>query len=125
MRIISFAWTVAPLLAGRKTKTRRDWDYFRAKSFSIGERVLAYDEAPRFGGEQIAIIEITKKPVQQYTERMTEEDYEAEGFKYMEEQGLLVQGKPPRVFFEDWRDASEKVWVIEFRVTQTIMGVML
>jgi len=78
MKIISFAWTTEALLAGKKSCTRRCWSYDYGERFKTGDIVQAYDKSPRFGGKQIAIIEITAA-YWEYLQDMPKSDLEAEG----------------------------------------------
>jgi hypothetical protein len=117
MKIISFAWTSVPLLARRKTRTRRQWDDNYAATFKLGETVQAYDRSPRFKGKRIALIKILSLEKQDIS-LLAEEDYEKEGFKYMEEQGLKMPGRfanqSPRIAFNQWRNAGGEYWVVDF-----------
>lgn len=117
-KIISFAWTTPPLLANRKTRTRRQWDDNYAKSFKMGDVCQAYNRHPRFKGKKVATIKITGKKKEDIS-LMPDDDYEKEGFKYMEEQGLKVWGKDPRQAFEDWRNDGGIYWVVDFEVLET------
>ncbi len=56
--IISFAWTTAALLEGRKTVTRREWTDKHAAKFKPGDLVDAWDKSPRFKGKKVAVIRI-------------------------------------------------------------------
>ncbi len=114
MKIISFAWTTGAFLAGRKCRTRRYWNDDYAARFKERELVQAFDRQPRFGGKKIGVIEIIgiRKG---NTSELIEEDFEAEGFKFMEEEEILIWKKNPRKAFEDWKKQHEDVWVIDFR----------
>lgn len=122
--IISFAWTTEALLESRKKRTRRYWSLAYAKRFAVGSSHQAYDRLPRVHGKQVGVVEITKIPHTELTATMTEEDYELEGLKYMEEKGLYIpvrtiDGKKvppmhPRRFFEAWKEANENPFVIDF-----------
>ena len=129
MKIISFAWTTPALLAGRKTCTRRNWNNNYARSFKLGEQEQAYDKSPRIGGQQVGIVRLVVEPI--YTMDMPEEDYEAEGLAWMEEQGLMVpvtdihsQKKlpyHPRRFWEDWKaNITEPLWVVRFELVYKV-----
>jgi len=115
--IISFAWTTYAFLARRKTVTRREWDDEYAERFKTGSIHQAYDKSPRYGGKQIGriqILSITREPIV----KMPESDYDAEGFKYMEEQGLTIWKKPPRQAFERWKPNGGSYWVVRFKVLE-------
>lgn len=116
--IISYVWTISALLAGQKKRTRRHWADSYARRFLVGSTHQAYNKSPRVHGHQVGTVLITSTPFKQRTSLMTEEDYELEGLKYMEEQGLLIRGNiTPRSFFELWKAADDEVWVIDFEFT--------
>jgi hypothetical protein len=115
MKIISFALTVPALLAGRKSRTRREWPDRYASMFKAGDHCQAFDRSPRFGGKQIAIIEIIEIKKQHLSE-MNAEDYEKEGFKYFEDNGLKIWNKEATQAFNDWREDDQEVYVIDFKV---------
>ena len=82
--ILSFAWTVSPLLAGCKTVTRRDWSpgYVRQwqRAWDEGRLVHdAYDKSPRSGGHKIGEISLTCRPYLERLGDMPEADVGAEG----------------------------------------------
>lgn len=122
MKIISFAWTTPALLAGRKTCTRRDWNADYARRFKSGELVQAYDKNPRAGGKKVGIIRLVGEPY--YSDIMPEDDYDAEGLAWMEEQDLMVPVEDvkskkklpmhPRRFWEAWKTQNYKLWIIKF-----------
>lgn len=122
--IISFAWTTDAVLAGRKKRTRRFWSRDYALRFKPNSLHQGYNKLPRVGGHQIGIVTITQIPHTQLTALMTEEDYELEGLKYMEEVGLYIpvrtiDGKKvppmhPRRFFEAWKETNDNPFVIDF-----------
>jgi hypothetical protein len=91
---MSFAYTLAPFLAGVKSRTRREWMGDYAKSFKKGVNVVALNRNYMYGGKRIAIIELTADPFVQNTSKMTEEDFVKEGFQYMSEKGILFRGCP-------------------------------
>jgi hypothetical protein len=112
MMHISFAWTTPALLARRKTCTRRNWSRKHAEKFHGADLAWGLDKSFRFGGRRVAIVQLTVDPYVESTADMPEEDYEAEGLAWMEEQGLLIRGKHPREFWDDWRAAAEPVYVV-------------
>jgi len=115
MKIISFAWTTPALLANRKTVTRREWSEDYARRFKADDLVAAYDKNPRNGGKQVATIRLTCDPYLEPPNQMPISDFEAEGFAYLAEQGMLFEGYDPRKFFQLWRAAIDPVWVIRFQ----------
>src|ERR1017187_9332438 len=102
MMIVSFAWTTAAFLAGRKTRTRRLWDDQYAAKFHIGDTIQAYDKTPRAHGKLIgyAVIKGLKK---EHISLMPDGDFEKEGFAYMKEKGLKFLGMDPETQLRTWR----------------------
>ena len=119
MRIISFAWTTPALLAGCKTVTRREWLQKFADGWRKGTVAQAYDKNPRFKGKRVGHIELTQDPYQERTCDIPDEDYEAEGFGYMERNNILIRGKTPREFWNAWREGPGELWVVRFRLLDT------
>lgn len=119
MRTISFAWTTPALLAGRKTVTRRGWADGWAAGFRAGDLVAAYDRQPRFGGHQVATIRLTADPYKQNTALAPPDDWEAEGFGYLEELGAKVDGLSPRTLWRAWHLQPRDMWVIRFELVAT------
>lgn len=81
---ISFAWTLEPLLAGKKTVTRRKWAKRTIKrwqrAWDNGPRLHdAYDKLPCWGGKKIGYIGLTARPYMERLADMPESDVEAEG----------------------------------------------
>jgi len=124
VKIISFAWTTPALLARRKTCTRRDWDANYALRFKAGELVQAYDKSARVGGKKVGVIRLVGDPF--YSPLMPDDDYEAEGLAWMEEQGLMVpvtdiKSKKklpmhPRRFWVAWKLQNYPLWVVRFEL---------
>ena len=114
MKIISYAWTTPALIALRKRCTRREWDDAYALTWHKGDYAAAYDRLPRAGGKQIGIVRLTASPYKERTGLMPDADYDNEGLKWMEEQGLLILEKNPREFWEEWRASDEELWVVRF-----------
>jgi len=116
---ISFAWTTDALLALRKTCTRRSWtDSYAARftrAYERGEPVDAYNKNPRNGGKTVGQIRLTCAPYKQLMGNFPAADYENEGFKWMEEKGLKIQGCDPIDFCQQWINTNEEVWVVRFK----------
>ena len=107
--IISFAWTLEPLMAGRKTCTRRRWSerHFQlwVKAWREGRHVHdAYDRLPHRGGTKQTDIRMTCEPYRERLADMPEADLEAEG-------GLWPTKEE---FIELFGDPEEVVAVIRF-----------
>ncbi len=117
MMIISFAWTTPALLAGEKTRTRRDWSDEYAKKFKVGDLIQAYDKQPRFKGKKVAIIKITNIEKEDIS-LMPDEDYIKEGFAYLERINKEIFGKNPRTAFQEWREEGGEYWVIDFEILE-------
>ena len=81
---ISFAWTTAALLSGRKSCTRRRWSarHYGAwrQAWREGRRDhQAWDKSPRAGGRRVGTIRLTCEPYKERLADMPEGDVEAEG----------------------------------------------
>jgi|SRR3990167_1820424 len=111
--IISFAWTKDAFLNNRKSVTRRSWKEDYAKRFQVGSIHNAYDKSPLYGGKIIGKIKVSAL-YQQNIQYMPKEDYEKEGFKFMEEKGIKIWNKEPRKAFDDWKKEDKIYWVLEF-----------
>ena len=94
MMIVSFAWTTPAVVARRKTRTRREWSENYASKFKAGRICQGYDKGPRVGGKPIHLIRIMCDPWIQNTSELGDDDFEYEGFNYMEENRILFRGKP-------------------------------
>ena len=116
MLIISFGWTTPALFAGRKTVTRRRWAQSHASKFKAGSLAAAYNHLPRIHGHRVAIIRILRQPYLEPASQMPPEDFENEGFQFMLEQGLTIDGIQPHVFWEAWKASSEPLWVVRFQL---------
>ncbi|MGB8647282.1 MAG: hypothetical protein WCF84_18740 [Anaerolineae bacterium] len=128
MLAISFAWTTAAVRARRKTVTRRQWtDYWAhlfARAFERNELIAALDKDRRAGGKQFGTIRLTRAPYQESESLMPDEDYEGEGFAFLDE---YPQFKPAK-----WRGASLRelfgqsrlegavVYVVRFEVVDLV-----
>lgn len=135
MRIISFAWTTPALVTGNKTVTRREWNDRYGESFRAGEMIAAYDRNPRFRGRHVATIRLTEKPLR--TTLIPREDWEREGFAYLESINAKVNGRTPRELWEDWLSdplgLARSFWVVRFELVsvepipdeQRLQGVLL
>ena len=121
MKIISFAATSAPLLAGAKTRTVRRWTQGHAET--IHGTVQAYDRSPRYGGKRIALLSVRSV-------FRTEPDVDGrwppslewkqargpEGLAWMEERGLLCGKVEPRVYYESILDGAGWLYVVDFEL---------
>lgn len=80
--LISFSWTVGPLLAGVKTLTWREWDDAFAAKFRPGQLVDAWDRGPRQHGKKVATIKIISVAKMSLAD-LSDDDYEAEGLGWL------------------------------------------
>ena len=103
--IISFAWTTADFIAGRKTATRRFWNNLYAAKFPVGSVHKAYDKSPRFGGKQIGLIRITAC-FKQFLEEMTSDD--------LAQEGTLWSSVDEYVYMMCAQGKGNYPWVIKF-----------
>jgi hypothetical protein len=125
---ISFAWTVPALLAGEKSRTRRQWDADYARRFTAGQQALAFDRSPRFAGRPVALIELTAAPVLEPISAMPDKDFEREGFGFFERHPEAVPASDPlgiraygaRRAFERWREAGGDYYIVDFKLLNKI-----
>lgn len=123
MKIISFGKTTPALLAGEKTVTRRDWAQKHARMFHAGEVVQAWSQTPRVpGAERVATIRLTEAPTLQWTRTLPAEDFAAEGFAYMEREGLLLDGVPVREVWANWQRWPQLLYVVRFELLEVGSG---
>lgn len=123
MLIIAFAWTTAAFEAGAKTCTRRRWGDEYASRFKPGTVCQGWDNGPRNGGTIKGLLRITKKPYKENTRDMPDEDFDNEGFRWMEEQGMMFRGITPRKFWEGWKNLAEDVYVVRFIKLESPSGI--
>ncbi|MDE1858813.1 MAG: hypothetical protein KGI26_07090 [Thaumarchaeota archaeon] len=125
--IIAFSVTTPAFIAGRKHRTRRTWKDAHAARV---QRVIdakgtldAWDFSPRVGPMRVARgLSKPKKVgllrplslVREDISTMQDGDFELEGFKYLQEQGLTIFGKEPWRAFLDWRSDGGEYWVLDF-----------
>lgn len=126
MHGLSFVWTSAALVAGRKTVTRRDWDARYAADFHAGDLAAAYDRQPRYGGKPIATIRLTAAPAYEPMAAMPDGDYEGEGHAFYHEHPELLPKTIQRVrvgaqdfdlaHFRTWQARDYSMWVVRFEL---------
>lgn len=118
MQIISFAWTTPAFRARRKGCTRRDWTDDYAARFKPGMVCQAWDKTPRCrGAKKIGTIRILSKTKEPYCD-VPDSDWEAEGFAYLEEAGVMCNGSTPGDLFALWRLRPNTwiCWVVRFEI---------
>lgn len=118
MKIISFGKTTPALVAGHKTVTRRNWALKHAASFKANEVVQAWSQSPRVkGSHRVATIQLTSAPYLEATWNIPVADWQAEGFEYMTQHGLEIEGGPPIELWDRWRGARGTfLWVVRFEL---------
>ena len=62
----------------------------------------------------MAEIVLTADPFKQHISQMPEEDYEKEGFAYLEENSYIIWDEGPRKAFDNWKQEDKRYWVIDF-----------
>lgn len=120
-RLLYFGPMSVALLKGRKTSVRVPFASRRSVAFQPGELVPAYDQRPKRGGKPIAMLRITDRPYRMNSADATEEDYEIEGFAYLEEQGQTFGHEEPRRYWEAAKAAKADVCVIRFQVVDILV----
>lgn len=114
---ISFAKTTDAVIMNRKTKTRRNWKVVHAQRFRVGQEVDFWDKNPRNHGEKMGSIILTRGPYRENTRKLIyPDDFIAEGFDYMTERGLDIDGMEPLIFFRRWQEQHVLLFVVEFRL---------
>ena len=124
MKIISFAWTTPALLAGRKSVTRRDWVDHHAARFRKGDLIAAYNRQPRFGGRQVAILRLTADAYKESTAKAPIEDFEREGFAYLDAHNFKVGSDTPLQVWDSWHESPSDWWVIRFEVVEFLAAAL-
>lgn len=141
MRIVSFAWTTPPLLAGAKCCTRRDWAVRTREAIHAGDQCLAYDRNPRIGGIPVAVVEITESPYLQRMGKAPESDYAREGFAWLDAHPDIRRRAMPKIakemrtpvallgdismrdFWDLWREQRmQELTVVRFRLLEVRMS---
>lgn len=120
MRSISMAYTTPAIVAKAKEVTRRTWKDSYAKSFEVGERLEATSRQYRFGGELVAIIEVTEKPFLEDIsdwEGREDELYVKEGFAFLEAKNIISEHAPLKKLMRMWVANGGDYYVIPFKVT--------
>lgn len=130
MRLLSFAYTTAPLLARVKRVTRRQWSADYALRFRAHELIRAYDRDPRYRGKHVADVRLIRRPYLQPISEMPDGDYELEGFRYLYEhpetrpRTIFGEKVTPHTFswewFEEWRASGESYWVVRFELVRVV-----
>lgn len=122
--IISFAKTTGALIAGEKTVTRREWSDAHAarviKQYREGKTFDAWNYSPRVTSRnphKVATIRLTQEPYREMSDLIEthEGEYEAEGFSFMDGQGL--QGEVDGILL-DWEENPRPLWVVRFEVVE-------
>jgi len=101
----------------RKRETRRQWAVSHAQKFRANQVVDFWNKNPRNGGQKMGSIILAKGPYRENTSKLVfPQDYEAEGFAFMEERGQEIQGMPPLIFFQQWKVKKLLLFVVEFKL---------
>lgn len=123
MKVMSFSWTTPALLAGEKTVTRREWQPKYAARFHAGDLIQAWNRQPRFrGAARVATIRLTETPYVERLNDVPDEDWDGEGFAFLEAAGAKVNGHTPRELFEWWRHpaCTGSVYVVRFELVEVV-----
>ena len=124
--IISFGWTTPALLSGNKTVTRRDWNPKHAAKFKAGMLVDAWNTSPRNvkgSPHKVAVIRLTADPVLEETCFVPPADWYAEGFEYMTQKGLRIDGVDTITWWDMWHlTPGLHLYVVRFEVVEYLEG---
>lgn len=117
---LSFGWTTPALVVGEKTVTRRDWKPRHAAHFHCGDVVRALNRQWRNGGEPIGTVRLTEDVLLQSTADAPPSDWRAEGFDFLEERGVKVDGVMPAVLWRSWhwRMHARYLYVVRFELVE-------
>lgn len=118
--IVSFGLTSPAVIARRKTKTRRDWKPKHAAKFKAGVIFDAWNTSPRNitkGPHKIARCRVTRDAYQEPSNAFPDEDWEPEGFNYLDEIGAYGSAGAAKVVTE-WFTKPRALWVLWFEVLE-------
>ena len=122
---ISMNMTTPSFVTMNKVRTRRKWQPATVKRFVKGTKFLGVQRC--YGGEALGVGEITDEPFKQNTKEMSEDEYQNEGFDYLDTMfGELSDGYMIPLFsaLQDWRNKAEIMTVVPFRVIEVFPGQM-
>ena len=123
--IISFGWTSDAVLAGFKDTTRRDWTPRHVRQFHAGQLVDAWNATPRVvvkNPHKFATIRLTADP--ELSDILPREDYDREGFKWLDDYGYRLSGLTPLDLWNRWEqgfgspDPPPPLYIIRFEVVE-------
>lgn len=120
MKLISFGWTTPALLAGEKTCTRRDWTPGHAARFKAGELVAAWNALPRVVSKQPRQVATVRIESVRWSNEYPDEDFEKEGFKYLDGLGITINGVRPTALWRAWRRQKPYFFVVRFQLVEVV-----
>jgi len=128
--ILSFGYTTDALLAGVKTVTRRDWHDKYAQQWMnrVGELADAWNTSPRVISKNPHRIATIRLLGVQLTQSYPDEDYELEGLRWMEDNGLAMpvgyhrDPVKPSVYWRAWQQYRPLLYRVEFEVVEYLEG---
>lgn len=115
-RYLSFAWTVPAIMERRKDTTRRTWDPATARLFPRGTWFWGTDRALYRNGRRICLGRISTDPFVQNTRDMDPDEFNREGFDYLESIGATVGDCGPRELWRRWTEDPRELVVVRFEV---------
>jgi hypothetical protein len=126
--IISFAWTTPALLAGAKTRTRREWSPGHAAQFHAGDLVDAWNQTPRVNSarrgiaiaRKVATIRLTADPHLRMSDITLPDDYQREGFDWFLRHGTDSDRARVALIWQDWHLEPHWLWVVEFELVDRV-----
>ena len=107
-------WTADAYLAGVKSVTRRDWKPSHAAKFKPGDVVRVLDKGRRSGGMPIGELKVISC-IYESTLDAPMTDWTDEGFQWMTDHGLMVNGHEPFLFWRSWQLSPKELWTLRFR----------
>ena len=125
MKILAFARTTPAYIALRKNVTRRDWSDTYFNRWRDGDQFQAWSNSPRVKGAHKIGEGVVLSVRRELTCEAPDSDWEAEGFAYMAEHGILLGTELScAAMWRLWRSSpSHETWVIRFEVVSIEPGV--
>lgn len=121
--MISMGRTSPPWVNEEKSVTRRDWSTATARKFPNKQLFMAYSKQPMFGGEPLGIGQMIADPFKQSTLEMGSEDYDNEGFHYLDLRHRDIKGTLPLIkACIRWKDSDQMLTVVPFMIIEVFPG---
>lgn len=121
---ISMNRTTSSFVTENKTVTRRHWQPVTIKRFKKDTKFLAVQRC--YGGEALGVGQLTENPFKQSTKDMVAEDYEYEGFEFLDDRYVKIVGSddtyPLLDAFDRWQESDQILTVVPFEIIEVFPG---